>query len=183
MKTCGKCKHVGPEEDFPKGKSTWCKACHRAYHQDRREELNALRRNRREAHIEEERASCRKWSDENREKKRVLTQKNFEENRERYLANFRRNYREKKHEYYARVRARKVTLMLAQPKWVDQSQIAQIYKLCIDITEQSGIVHHVDHIVPLRGEGVSGLHVPWNLRVIPASENLSKGNRILGDFE
>ncbi len=38
---------------------------------------------------------------------------------------------------------------------------------------------HVDHVIPINGGMVSGLHVESNLKIIPAKMNLSKGNRIL----
>lgn len=74
-------------------------------------------------------------------------------------------------------RARKLQ---ATPSWLTQLQVAQmkeIYISCKDITLETGIEHHVDHIVPLQGDNVCGLHVPWNLRVLEAKENMSKGNK------
>ena len=80
-----------------------------------------------------------------------------------------------------RVRAicarREKRIAKATPKWVDRKAIALVYEEARRIEQQTGIPHHVDHIVPLYGENVCGLHVPWNLRPLPAIVNLRKNRR------
>lgn len=68
------------------------------------------------------------------------------------------------------------------PSWLTEDDwwfINELYDLAALRTKATGVKWHVDHIIPLLGKGVSGLHVPSNLRVIPASENMSKGNRYI----
>lgn len=57
-------------------------------------------------------------------------------------------------------------------------EIQSIYKDCVAKTKETGIEYHVDHIVPITNETICGLHVPWNLQIITAKDNLSKGNRL-----
>ena len=69
----------------------------------------------------------------------------------------------------------------ATPKWLtpeQRKQIVDIYEHMRDCRVVTGEDYHVDHIVPLRGENVCGLHVPWNLQVLPASVNLAKSNEV-----
>ena len=65
------------------------------------------------------------------------------------------------------------------PAWLDEDDmwmIEQAYELAALRTKLFGFKWHVDHVIPLQGRLVSGLHVPTNLQVIPALHNLAKGN-------
>lgn len=69
----------------------------------------------------------------------------------------------------------------AVPVWLTQDQkaeIKEIYQLAQDLAWLGNEPLHVDHIVPLRGKEVCGLHVPWNLQIISRSANVRKGNRL-----
>lgn len=70
----------------------------------------------------------------------------------------------------------------ATPTWLTHNQktaIRELYKIAIAMSRTTGERYVVDHIVPLNGETVCGLHVPWNLRVITQDENLAKSNKLL----
>ncbi len=66
------------------------------------------------------------------------------------------------------------------PKWLTEDHWAQIRAFYVEaqrLTRETGVVHHVDHIHALRGKNLSGLHVPWNLQVLPKDDNLRKANK------
>ena len=74
---------------------------------------------------------------------------------------------------------RKVHVKQATPAWLSPEQkahIRRIYKLAQVMKSATGLDYHVDHIIPLRGQNVCGLHVPDNLQVLRSDLNLSKSN-------
>lgn len=87
------------------------------------------------------------------------------------------HYRRNKATYRAAATARKLHIKRATPVWADLSAIKEVYIVAARLTEQTGILHDVDHIIPLRGKLVWGLHIAENLQPMVASENRSKSNR------
>jgi 5-methylcytosine-specific restriction endonuclease McrA len=70
----------------------------------------------------------------------------------------------------------------ATPKWLTAEQKMEIrlkYRLAIELSRRLGVPHAVDHIIPLQGEEVCGLHVPWNMEVITQEQNLKKSNKLV----
>lgn len=103
-----------------------------------------------------------------KEKKKLYSKKYKEDNKAKFTA------------WDAGRRAAKLN---ATPKWLSKQQymeIRELYSLAkeLDWLSESQLV--VDHIVPLQGKDVCGLHVPWNLQILPQSLNLKKYNKVIG---
>lgn len=76
-------------------------------------------------------------------------------------------------------RKRHMTVKQATPNWLtelDHLFLKEIYHLAVLRSEATGVDFDVDHIIPLHGKNVSGLHVPSNLQLLPRKQNISKKN-------
>lgn len=80
----------------------------------------------------------------------------------------------------AAVRKRQAAKLNRTPKWLTKSDYIEMewaYAIARQRTQETGIKHVVDHIIPLRGKNISGLHCPQNLQIITQKENLLKHNK------
>ena len=126
-----------------------CVVAYQGWHHERLREYNAAYRSTPEG-LERERSNKRAWKKANKGSVNSDTAK-------RHAAKLQRT-----------------------PKWLtadDHAQIKAVYEQAQRLTECLGVEFQVDHIHPLQGKNVSGLHAPWNLQVITATANRQKGNR------
>jgi 5-methylcytosine-specific restriction endonuclease McrA len=68
-------------------------------------------------------------------------------------------------------------VLRATPPWVSHKEMAQLHAEKLRRTEETGIEHVLDHIVPLNHPYVCGLNVPWNLQIITRAQNAAKSNK------
>ncbi len=191
MRTCSKCQEAKPFDQFSKklnGLQPNCKPCsreiHRAWNLANREKQCAKKReyyqNNKEAALEKQKqyyaehrdqvlAYIEKWRAERPGYAASLYVKNAE--RQKALARAWRKENpdlRKVQETARRARTRRL------PPWADRKAMAAVYAQAKELRAM-GVDCHVDHVIPLKGKTVSGLHVHTNLQILLASENLKKG--------
>lgn len=114
--------------------------------------------------------TARRWAENNPEAVREIDRRwkaaNQDKMREREKAYAAAN----PHKMRAKNARRRAGLLRATPHWVDHEIMELIYSEC-----PPG--YHVDHFYPLKGHNSCGLHVPWNLQYLSASENCKKSNK------
>jgi len=91
-----------------------------------------------------------------------------------WLRQYRKDNPEITMESDARKRAQRMKRLPSWQSDLDRKNISEIYDVRRLVDELTGIPHHVDHVIPLQGKNVSGLHTPDNLLIVPARENMSK---------
>ncbi len=129
------------------------------------------------ANHEERKAINRARPKRDPERTREYRRKKREEHKDVIRVQKKNEYERHKPAYIARGAKRKAVQLNATPPWADQQAIAKFYEKCARITAETGVEHHVDHVIPLQGKNVCGLHVHTNLQILPATENLRKSNR------
>lgn len=194
-KQCSTCKLVKQSDKFYKthkvksGLSSQCKLCHSIWAKNNKEKVKAAKdkyRSKPDAKYKKQ-----KWTDENRQKlnkrsNQLRTEKRWA-GRERKPTITRKEsikkYYELNKDKFSHQRAiRRALTRQATPSWANENKILKIYALSKRLNAISPRKFHVDHIVPLRGKTVCGLHNEFNLMIVSANDNLKKSNKTWPDM-
>ena len=166
-KVCTKCGIEKEPPSFYKSSSSRCKECvsahNKRYYADNKEG------------ILQDRALS---ASSRRESILVYNQEYYKSNREKILiqkAEYGKLYPDR---LASRNVLRKAYRSKATPAFIDTEAVSSLYKEAAKLSRDTGVAHHVDHIIPLRSKLVCGLHWEGNLQIITAEENLRKGNRV-----
>lgn len=130
--------------------------------------------------IERNREARRKYNEKNADRIRERNARWWRDNAEYAAERFQRYYMANKELYKEATRRRQAAKIQRTPCWLTKDhmlEMRELYSEAARLSEETGIKHEVDHIVPLQGRAVSGLHVPWNMRIVTRHENRTKHNR------
>lgn len=180
--TCSTCKLSKDSSLFSKNKSSKtgfqlrCKTCVKAHYkvvsQTVKESVKAY---------QEFKSKDPEWILSERVRKRALQKRLYKANPEKFKLVAKR-YKHKNKAAYAnhqRIRGMAIKSMYNNLRESHKEAILNLYKFRDTLSTCSGEIWHVDHIIPLKGKNVCGLHVPWNLQVLRAKDNMAKHNKVI----
>lgn len=144
------------------------------------EKVNSQKRAWRDANLEKARALNLANQKKHRAKANERNRRYAEANREKIAARNALWEQANPHKVLAKAAKRRAAKRNQMPVWADSQQIESVYARAAEL-RSSGADVHVDHVIPLQGRMVSGLHVPDNLQIIEALENRVKSNIFAGD--
>ena len=189
MKVCVVCNNSKPLSEFykrkdsPDGYRNDCKDCrkttslknHYADHEAGKERLRQAYEKRKAANPNLSAEIYARYRESSLEHSRLAYQANAEERKAK------QRLWSKTNRGIANALGRRYKLKKAKatPLWLTPEQLYNMqctYKVAAQLSETSSQKWHVDHIVPIRGKDVCGLHVPWNLQVVAQTENRRKSN-------
>jgi hypothetical protein len=169
MKVCKKCSQTLPKNCFYPNRAT-CKTC---FFSQVKEYQTKVAPDKRRAY--QKKSSQRDYQ----ENKDLILERNHkwrDQNKE-WVAAYNKQYRELYPDVLAfQARLYEQVKKQACPVWAKQDKIREIYKQARFLTKKTGVLYTVDHIIPLRGKTVCGLHVENNLQILTKSENSRKRN-------
>lgn len=193
MKKCKKCSEKKTENLFYKdslakdGLRATCKECDKAhgkkYSAENKEKEAARYKKYAEANKEKIDKKSRETKAINSEKITAYAKEYYRKNSGKRLENSKKWYQENSGTDSLKIKirlkssTRRVAKLNADVSWSSKSKIKEFYDLAHAETKKTGIQHEVDHIIPLQGKLVCGLHVEFNLQILTRSQNASKGNR------
>lgn len=120
----------------------------------------------------------KQYSKENKEKVKHIKKEWANNNRDKVRqsnSNWQKSNRSKCNSLLAKYRASKLK---ATPTWSEAEKIQVLYEKCKWLESLTGLKYEVDHVVPLQGKDVCGLHIWENLQILEVIENRTKGNRL-----
>lgn len=172
-----------------KQRAAWRAANPDAYREQRKrdaasETTIATRRRWYEANSSKHRQTVKKWLAIEENRLRVLEhQRKWKAANKEKVSAVLKSWRARNPEAVGDLKAkRRAAQMQRMPAWLDKFQraaIRAIYAESRKLSESTGVRHTVDHMCPLQGDSVSGLHVPWNLRVVTRADNAKKHNNLV----
>lgn len=110
----------------------------------------------------------------NKERLRKNRAEYYANNKDRELSNNKKYSEANPHVMRAKDAKRRASKINRTPKWLTEFDLDYIKSI---YAQAKFFGMHVDHIVPLQGKTVSGLHVPWNLQLLTPEDNLRKSNK------